>query len=46
MIKRHSFDPVADVTYHYWHKFVPGVRPDQLYGYRVRGPVDPANGLG
>jgi glycogen operon protein len=38
-------DPAADRTYHYWHTFVPGVRPGQLYGYRVHGPNDPANGL-
>ena len=38
-------DPVGNVTYHYWHVFVPGVQPGQLYGYRARGPWDPANGL-
>src|SRR5437867_4420477 len=27
-------DPAANRTYHYWHVFVPGVRPGQLYGYR------------
>ena len=32
-------------TYHYWHVFVPGIRPGQLYGYRVHGPFDPARGL-
>ncbi|MBW4027946.1 MAG: glycogen debranching protein GlgX [Acidobacteria bacterium] len=31
-------------TSHYWHIFVPGVRPGQLYGYRVDGPDDPAAG--
>ena len=35
-------DPVANRTYHYWHVFVPGVEPGQLYGYRVDGPFDPA----
>src|SRR5215471_854975 len=39
------FDPVTNLTYHYWHVFVPGVQPGQLYGYRVEGPSDPANGL-
>jgi glycogen operon protein len=39
------FDPVANLTYHYWHVFVPNLQPGQLYGYRVRGPSDPANGL-
>jgi isoamylase len=40
-----SIDPGSNRTYHYWHVFVPGVRPGQLYGYRVDGPSDPANGL-
>lgn len=40
-----TIDPVANRTYHYWHVFVPGVRPGQLYAYRVQGPSDSANGL-
>ena len=32
-------------TYHYWHVFVAGVKPGQLYAYRVHGPSDPARGL-
>ena len=24
-----------------WHVYVPGLRPGQLYGYRVHGPYDP-----
>ena len=40
-----SLDPYENVTYHYWHVFVPRVRPGQLYGYRVDGPFDPARGL-
>jgi glycogen operon protein len=31
-------------TYHYWHIFVPGVKPDQRYGYRIRGPYEPSKG--
>jgi glycogen operon protein len=31
-------DPTTSRTYHYWHTFVPGVRPGQVYGYRVHGP--------
>jgi pullulanase/glycogen debranching enzyme len=27
-------------TYHYWHIFVPGVQPGQIYGYRAQGPND------
>ena len=38
-------DPVTNRTYHYWHVFVPGLKPGQLYGYRVDGPSDPAKGM-
>ena len=38
-------DPATHRTSHYWHRFVPGVNPGQLYGFRVEGPWDPANGL-
>src|SRR5215472_16634022 len=38
-------DPATNRKYHYWHVFVPGVQPGQLYAYRVQGPSDPANGL-
>jgi glycogen operon protein len=38
-------DPAVNRTYHYWHVFVPGVGPGQLYGYRVTGPWDPARGM-
>jgi isoamylase len=40
-----GLDPVANRTYHYWHVFVPGVQPGQIYGYRVSGPAEPARGL-
>jgi glycogen operon protein len=40
-----SIDPATNRTYHYWHVFVPDVRPGQIYAYRVRGPFDPTNGL-
>src|SRR5438067_12723098 len=40
-----TLDPVKNRTYHYWHAFVPGVRPGQLYGYRVEGPCAPERGL-
>jgi len=29
---------------HIWHVYIPGLRPGQLYGYRVHGPYDPQNG--
>ncbi len=38
-------DPELNRTYHYWHTFVQGVKPGQIYGYRVQGPYDPADGL-
>jgi glycogen operon protein len=40
-----QIDPADNRTYHYWHTFVPGVKPGQVYGFRVQGPFDPANGL-
>jgi isoamylase len=38
-------DAAANRSYHYWHVFVPSLRPAQLYAYRAHGPYDPANGL-
>jgi glycogen operon protein len=38
-------DAAANRTYHYWHAFVSGLRAGQIYGYRVHGPWDPANGM-
>jgi len=32
-------------TAHVFHGYVPNMKPGQLYGYRVHGPHDPANGL-
>ena len=40
-----DLDPRFHRTYHYWHAFVPGVKAGQLYGYRVHGPFDPAQGM-
>jgi isoamylase len=31
-------------TWHYWHVFVPGLAPGQIYAWRVHGPFDPVNG--
>ena len=31
-------------THEVWHGYLPDVRPGQLYGYRVYGPFEPANG--
>ena len=38
-------DQRVNRTYHYWHVFVPGLQPGQLYGYRVHGRFDPSKGL-
>ena len=31
-------------THDIWHAYIPDIKPGQLYGYRVYGPYDPANG--
>jgi glycogen operon protein len=31
-------DPARNRSYYYWHVFIPGVFPGQLYGYRIEGP--------
>src|SRR5262245_29128843 len=38
-------NPETNPTYHYWHTFVPGIGSGQIYGYRVQGPFEPANGM-
>ena len=37
--------PLEEVDAHCWHAYLPGIGPGQRYGYRVRGPWDPAAGL-
>jgi isoamylase len=39
-----ALDPVTNRTYHYWHVFVPGLKPGQIYGFRAQGPFEPSNG--
>jgi len=36
---------LPECTAHVFHGFVPGIKPGQLYGYRVHGPYDPKSGL-
>jgi isoamylase len=31
-------------TYHYWHVFMPGIQPGQVYAYRTHGPFAPDRG--
>ena len=33
---------LEESTYHVWHGFLPEVGAGQRYGYRVRGPFEPA----
>jgi isoamylase len=40
-----TLDRVSNRSYHYWHAFVPGIKPGQLYGFRVQGPAEPERGL-
>ena len=35
---------LPEYTDEVWHGYLPEARPDQLYGYRVHGPYDPARG--
>ncbi len=37
-------NPHRNKTYHYWHLFVPDLKPGQLYAYRIHGPNDPKLG--
>jgi isoamylase len=36
--------PVTEHTNLIWHVYLPGIKPGQLYGYRVHGPYEPENG--
>ena len=40
-----ALDPGKNRTAHYWHAYVPGLQPGQIYSYRVRGASDPHSGL-
>ncbi len=35
---------LPEYTNEVWHGYLPGVKPGMLYGYRVHGSYDPANG--
>src|SRR5205085_6379202 len=36
--------PLPEQTDQVWHAYLPDILPDQLYGYRVTGPYEPAHG--
>lgn len=40
-----ELDPKVNQTFYYWHVFVTGIKPGQLYGYRGHGPYIPEKGL-
>ncbi|MGC9467372.1 MAG: glycogen debranching protein GlgX [Anaerolineae bacterium] len=40
-----TLDPERNRTFYYWHTFIPGLQHGQLYGYKVRGPYEPDQGL-
>ena len=35
---------LADRNNHVWHIYLPGIKPGQLYGYRIEGPFEPNEG--
>ncbi|WP_293885105.1 glycogen debranching protein GlgX [Sphingobacterium sp. UBA1498] len=35
---------ITEKTHQVWHIYVSGIKPGQLYGYRVHGPYDPSSG--
>ena len=37
--------PLKEQTDYVWHVYIPGLKPGQLYGYRVDGPYEPENGM-
>src|SRR4051812_48775514 len=40
-----ALTPAQNRTQNYWHVFVPGVVPGQIYAYRAHGPFAPQRGL-
>jgi isoamylase len=40
-----SLDPDVNRTGEYWHAFIPGLAPGQLYAYAADGPWAPGEGL-
>jgi glycogen operon protein len=39
-----ELDPNENRTYDYWHTFVPGLKPGQVYAWRAQGPFEPDEG--
>lgn len=43
--KEYACVQIKEQTDHVWHVYIPGLKPGQLYGFRVDGPYEPENGL-
>lgn len=41
-----AYETIAlpEATHAIWHGYIPGIKPGQLYGYRVHGPYEPQHG--
>ncbi len=37
--------PITECDNNIWHIYIPGLKPEQVYGYRVYGPYKPQEGL-
>ncbi|MDQ3760423.1 MAG: glycogen debranching protein GlgX [Actinomycetota bacterium] len=37
-------DPAVNRDFYFWHVYVKGIQPGQVYAYRVDGPFDPSAG--
>lgn len=42
--KESAIIKIIERTHQIWHIYLPNCKPGQLYGFRVHGPYDPANG--
>ncbi len=42
--KEYDRIPLTERSHQVWHTYIPDMQPGHLYGYRVHGPYDPANG--
>lgn len=42
--KEETIIKVKERYHHVWHVYVPGIKPGQLYGYKIDGPYEPENG--
>jgi glycogen operon protein len=43
-LKEYTRIPLVERSHQIWHAWIPGLKPGQLYGYRVHGPYEPTQG--